>query len=353
MSNVYLPNYSIANDAYHNINEIITPYGKTITCIGGHTALEKALPSIKEALHDRFTILETLWYLGESSYENVNILLTKKSVQDCDMLFAIGGGKACDTVKILGDKLQKPIFTFPTIAATCASITSLCAVYKNDGTFVGPYERKKPADHTFINTQIISQAPSLYLWAGIGDTLAKGFEPEISCRGQQLDNTTLSGITLSSLCYEPILEHAAQALKDCKKARFSYALEQIVSTIIVNTGIVSNYLPFAYNTALAHAICYGCTTIKEVEEKHLHGELVSYGLLVQLAIDQKQDILENLIPLYTSISLPTKLKDIDLCLDTIDGVIDFALQTSDVKQFSIPLSKQIVVEAIQSLETYK
>lgn len=352
MSNVYLPNYSIGEHAYDAINKVIAPYGNKIVCIGGHTALEKALPKIKQALDASYTILDELWYLGESSYENVEVLRQNPNVEACDILFAIGGGKACDTCKILADKLQKPIFTFPTIAATCASITSLCAVYTNDGVFVGPYEREKPADHTFIDTKIISQAPAIYLWAGIGDTLAKGFEPEISARNDVLDNLTLSGITLSRLCYEPVLQYAKQAMEDCEKDTYSYALEQIVSAIIVNTGIVSNYLPFVYNTGLAHAICYGCTIVKEVEENHLHGELVAYGLLVQCLVDQKEEVVQQLLPLYKEIKLPTSLQDIDVPADKVEAIIDFALQTKDIEKFAIPLTKEAIITAIQTLESY-
>lgn len=36
-----------------------------------------------------------------------------------------GGGKAIDTCKVLAHSTNRPFFTFPTIASTCASCTSL------------------------------------------------------------------------------------------------------------------------------------------------------------------------------------------------------------------------------------
>ena len=48
-------------------------------------------------------------------------------------------------------------------------------------------------------------------------------------------------------------------------------------TVIFTTGIVSGCVPMAYNSNMAHAVCYGCVTNKETEENHLHGEMVAYG----------------------------------------------------------------------------
>ncbi|MCB6607072.1 iron-containing alcohol dehydrogenase, partial [Anaerostipes caccae] len=58
-----------------------------------------------------------IWYGGESSYENVEILSGVDEVKSADMIFAVGGGKALDTCKCLSDKLGKPVFTFPTVAS--------------------------------------------------------------------------------------------------------------------------------------------------------------------------------------------------------------------------------------------
>lgn len=46
------------------------------------------------------------------------------------MIFGMGGGKALDTAKGAGYEAGLPVFTFPTIAATCAATTALSVVYK-------------------------------------------------------------------------------------------------------------------------------------------------------------------------------------------------------------------------------
>ena len=117
MRSIFLPSYSIGSESYSKIGEICKPYGKKIVVIGGKTALEKAEKKIKESLKNmEFEILETLWYGGEASFENVERLEKEKSVKEADMIFAVGGGKALDACKLLSEQLNKPIFTFPTIA---------------------------------------------------------------------------------------------------------------------------------------------------------------------------------------------------------------------------------------------
>ena len=61
-------------------------------------------------------------------------------------------------------------------------------------------------------------------------------------------------------------------------------MEQVVLAIVVTTGIASIFLTkdFTpdYNSGLAHAIFYALTSYPVIEEKHLHGEVVGFGVLI-------------------------------------------------------------------------
>lgn len=352
MSTIFLPNYTIGNNAYQNICEICSKSGTKIVLIGGKTALEKAKDEIlNEIANTNLKVIDIVWYGGEAALENVKELKQNKAVLESDMIFAIGGGKALDTCKILSDQLSKDLYAFPTIASTCAAITSICAVYNLNGTFAKPYYIKKPATHTFINTKIIAEAPTIYLWAGIGDTLAKGYEPEFSSRGKTLDHLNSLGIALSKMCYEPLVKYGIKAMNDCKHNKTSKALEEVILAIIITTGLVSNCVIFDYNTGVAHALCYGFTTIHDIHINHLHGELVSYGVLIELLIDQRLDEVKKLIPFYQSIQLPTKLKDIDADISMLDKVIEFALLRDDIKVSCKPITFESFKDAILLLES--
>ncbi|ETJ44406.1 Iron-containing alcohol dehydrogenase, partial [human gut metagenome] len=95
-----------------------------------------------------------------------------------------------------------------------------------------------------------------------------------------------------------ILAHGIQAYKDSQAKKRSDAFDTIAMTVIFTTGIVSGCVPMAYNSNMAHAVCYGCVTNKETEENHLHGEMVAYGLLILLTVDQQMDELQRWLPIY-------------------------------------------------------
>ena len=188
MSNqtIYLPNYTVGEDAYDKIGYITQAYGKKAIVIGGKTAISKAKPALLKGVEDSGTILlDFLWYGGDSTMENVQSLEAEPLVQEADMLFAVGGGRACDTVKVLGALTNKPVFTFPTLASNCAACTSLSVMYNADGSFKEYSYQNHPPLHTFINTQIIAESPAELFWAGIGDALSKEYEVEYSCRGRK------------------------------------------------------------------------------------------------------------------------------------------------------------------------
>lgn len=78
---VNLPNYTVGADAYDSVASICSKYGKKVVAIGGKTAMsvvkEKMLESLKGT---EVEITEFVWYGGESSYENVEILKNTKAV---------------------------------------------------------------------------------------------------------------------------------------------------------------------------------------------------------------------------------------------------------------------------------
>lgn len=161
---VFLPNYTIGTDAYEKANGIVKEYGKKVVLIGGKTALSKAENKIKAALTQEIEVIASLWYGGNSTYENIEQLIQHESVQKADVLFAVGGGRACDTVKVIGEKLAKPVFTFPTIGSNCSPVTAVCVIYNEEGVMDGLFFPSKPPVHTFIDTAIIAEAPDKYVF---------------------------------------------------------------------------------------------------------------------------------------------------------------------------------------------
>ena len=352
MDKTIFPGYTVGPDAYEDIGAVCRPFGKKAAVIGGKRALAAAADAIVASAEKAgIEITGVFWYGSEASRENMDML--RPQVADADMIFAVGGGKAIDTCKVLSHETGRPFFTFPTIASTCASCTSLGIVYHPDGSLREYSFSKIPPNHIFINTEVIANAPSKYLWAGMGDTMAKHYECTISSRNDTPAHSDAMGIALSSMCAEPIIRWGQQAMADCKAHKVTHELTEVILGIIISTGFVSNFVQVDYTTGLAHAIYNGFTVLPSTEANHhLHGEVVSYGILVMLTIDKQYEERDKLYRFSRSIGLPTCLADIHAGAEDLAAVTAKALAGIDVRVYPYPVTEQMIVDGIMELEAY-
>ena len=351
MQKSLFPGYTIGPDAYEDIVNVCPAYGKKVAIIGGKRALAAAKDKILKAMEGSpLEVTGVFWYGGEASVENMEML--RPQVADADMIFAVGGGKAIDTCKVLAHHTNRPFFTFPTIASTCASCTSLGIVYHPDGSLREYSFSKIPPNHIFIDTEIIANAPVRYLWAGMGDTMAKHYECTISSRNDTPAHSDAMGIALSSMCAAPILRWGKQAMADCEAHRVTEELTEIILAIIVSTGFVSNFVQVDYTTGMAHAMYNGFTILPSTEANHhLHGEVVSYGILVMLTVDKQYEERDRVMAFNKSIGLPTKLADIHARPEDLPAVTEKALAGIDVRVYPYPVTQQMLIDGVMELES--
>ena len=351
---VTFPDYSIGEYVLKDMADIINSYGTRALVVGGKTALQKARPKIENAIaNSLLEIIDVIWYGGECSYENIEKVVQKGRISKIDFIVGVGGGKAIDTAKAAANQLQVPVFTVPTIASTCAAITKLSVVYSSNGDFDSFLFFDKPPTHCFIDSTIISNAPVKYLWAGIGDTMAKHYECTFASRGDQLDHSSWMGIEISKMCVQPLLQYGEKALSDCKQGINSLEVEQVILNNIISTGLVSMLVEEKYNGALAHSLFYGLTLLPHIEKDHLHGEVVAYGILVQLAMDKQDEELQRLYHFYKKVQLPTCLADIEVENDRryLEPILEETINGPDMEYGPYKVTKDMVFEAIQKVES--
>lgn len=352
---VHLPSYSIGDKIYEKIGPVCESYGKKVLVIGGRKALAAAYDKIAAYVaQTNLEIIGTEIYGENCTYATVERLRALPLYQEADMVFGVGGGKALDTVKCLCIPDDKPVFSFPTIASNCAATTSVSILYNEDGTFLKPHFFIRPVMHAFIDTQIIAQAPSQYMWAGIGDTYAKYYEALISSRDERLEHFTAVGVAVSQMCRDPLLLYSAQALEDHKQGLCTYAVEQVVLAIVVTTGIASifltkDYTP-DYNSGLAHAIFYALTAYPVIEERHLHGEVVAFGILIALLVDGQKEEFEKIYELNKSIGLPIRLSDIEIAPAQWEECLKVIPTMSDVAHYPYKVTRPMLENAMKTLE---
>ena len=350
-----LPAWSVGPDCYKEVYSVVRRYGKTAAVVGGKTALEKGYGKLAAAVAGTdLTLTAPVWYGGNSTYENADMVAAMEEVKNADMLFAMGGGRAVDTMKVVAEKLDKPLFTFPTIASNCAPVTAIGVIYNANDTFREYFYPTRCPLHTFIDTQVIAEAPEKLLWAGIGDALSKECEVELCTRGRDLPHTPLMGRTMAACCTDPLVKFGKAAMEECRANTAGTALEQVALCIIVSTGLVSNFTTTAndyyYNSSLAHCVYYGATMVPASGQNHLHGEIVSFGVLTLLTYDKNFARRDEVLAFNHSIGLPVTLEQIELTEADLQTIADKASTVVEWTCSLFTFTKEAFMQAMRDAD---
>lgn len=351
---VNFANYTIGEDAYDKVNEVCSRYGSKALLIGGERALKAGKEKLEHSLAvtKNVKIIDTVLFGSDCTYKRMDELLEYAKKSGADMIFGMGGGKALDTAKGTAEKAGLPIFTFPTIAATCAATTALSVVYKEDGNFDSFYFFDKPARHSFIDTEIIAGAPEKYLRAGIGDTLGKYFECHFAARGDRLEHSSALGREISNMCYLPLREYAEQALIECRNNQSGTALQQAVLANIVSTGLVSLLVLDEYNCAIAHSVYYGLVLLPGFEEENLHGDVVAYGVLVQLMVDGEAEQAKEMKGFLQKLGIRTTLAEMGAPIERekLKAVLKEVVTGPDMEHIPYEVTEDMIYDAFCKVE---
>lgn len=356
MRTIQMSDYTVGEDAFDAIPETLESYGATkVVLVGGERALAAAAPGIEWALEGTgVTVTGTIVYGKDATRTNVNRLLENPAFREADVAFGIGGGKAIDTVKTAAAELKKTVFSVPTICSNCSAATAIAVIYHDDGSLEGYAYPPCPA-HIFINPKIIAEAPAEYFWAGIGDGLSKQPEVEYATSKDDLGHTAELGLALAHTCTEPLMTWGEQGLADVRASRASEAVRRIALDIVVNTGYVSNLTnqpDFYYNSTLAHAFYNGTTSVQR-EGTYLHGQVVSFGVLVMFAYRHDDAELARYAAFNKRLGLPVTLAEIGLSEDDIAQIERAAELTNEWKQGKPePVDPERFMQAIRDADAY-
>lgn len=349
----YFANYTIGPDAYEAVPRVCRIYGTRALLIGGEKAMAAAAPALEKALEgSEIQIAAREVFGADCTAPRMDQLAQIARQCGAEMIFGMGGGKALDTAKGAAWQAGLPVFTFPTIAATCAGTTALSVVYREDGSFDCFDYFDRPAVHCFIHTGVIANAPAQYLRAGMGDTLGKYFECQFSSRGESLPHSSALARSISGMCCFPLLEHGAAALEDCRQHRATPALEEAVLANVVSTGLVSLLVDENYNGAVAHSVYYGLVLLPGFEEKFLHGDVVAYGVLVQLALDGQTEELHKIRRFMQELGIPASLAEMGVPLDRelLAPALAEAVRGPDMEHIPYPVTEEMLFEAMARVE---
>jgi len=288
----------------------LQPFGKRPLILGDSLVFSIVRPLLEDQLRQAgFSPLFVL-FGDECSLQEVNRLVEIARAEKADFIAGTGGGKSLDTSRCVANRLNFPLITIPTSAATCSAASAAAVIYENGvrmETING-----KGADLVLVDSGIIAKAPSRLLASGMGDALAKWYEGKpIYERMAEPDQATSAAMTLSTQAREIILKFGLEAKKDVDAKRNSAVVERIIETNLLSTGVIGSLGGSKLRIAVAHALLYGLTVMPQAHH-HLHGEMVSWGTLVQLCLEKNEEELKVLLPLFARLEMPITLKDLGM-----------------------------------------
>jgi hydroxycarboxylate dehydrogenase A len=349
--------YRIGEGALQELESLLSELNiQNIHIVCGKKAWKAVQPywpeEITRMAGENFTFVD-----GHCTLTAVDEISEALSKSSSDAVIGIGGGTALDMAKASAVKAGIKSILVPSIASTCSAWTPLSVFYDDNGTFTHYTEYSVANTLVLIEPAVIAEAPVQYLRAGIGDTLAKYYEAEalISSffKNKELPVWLQVSQFSAAVCRDVLLKDSTAAIESAINQTVSQELIRVIEAIIVTGGMVGGFGGKAGRIAGAHSVHNGLTLAKEAKS-FLHGELVAYGTLVQLALEGKDEELIKLLHYYEEWEFPASLKDLGIHHQNHELLGKIAkratLPQESIHFMDLVISEENLLSAIHKLE---
>lgn len=290
---------------------------------------------------------------GQVTRGAISTLVDGLDRRDHDVVVGVGGGKALDLAKGVAAELGARVVTCPTIASNDGPTAQVFALYDDQDVLCELGALAANPQCVLVDTAVIARAPARFLASGIGDALAKRFEARGCTLGTGLTTQgtrpLLIGGVVASACYVVLLDHAVTALADVGRGEVTPAVEATVEAVVLMSGI-------GYENgglSIAHCMTRGLM-VGRGSSRALHGFHVSYGLLVQLRLEEQPDALVTEVREFLrSAGLPVSLGELGMTDPTSEEVValaEAARSAPHVANTPAATSLSAVMAAIRQVE---
>lgn len=350
MTNIFMaPKQYIQREGVLNeVGKYLTEFGRRPLILGDSLVFSIIRPVLESRLSAAGLYPFFALFGEECSLTEVNRLIDLGQKEKVDFIVGTGGGKALDTSRCVANKMRLPLVTLPTSAATCSAASAAAVIYEKgirQETVNG-----KGADLCLVDSGIIARAPARLLAAGMGDALSKWYEGKpVYDQMKDPDPATHAALTLSTQLRETIRQYGLKAYGDVSAQKNSYAVETVIETNLLITGVISSIGGSKFRIAIPHALLYGLTVMPQLHD-NLHGEVVSWGIVVQLCLEKKEKELEWILPFFSKIGLPLTLRKLGFSNmeDPLfwEGLKRTCAKESPAHNLGLPLDEQKIHRAI-------
>ncbi len=326
-------------------------YGRRPMVLGDALVFSLVRPTLEEVLSKAGLLPVFVLFGGECSPGEVQRVTEMVRQESMDFVVGVGAGRVLDTSRVVAGRAKRPLITLPTCASTCSAASSVAVIYEK-GVRQEIFNGKGP-DLVLVDTSIISKAPARLLAAGMGDALAKWYEGKpIHDHMKDRDSATDAAMNLSTQIKETIFTFGLEAKADVDQGRDSQAVRRIIEANILLPAIVSG-LGARLRAAVAHGLLYGLGPIVHVDQ-NLHGDIVAFGMIVQLCLEKKEEELTTILPFFSKLGLPLTMKALGAAsLDdpaVWEGLNRTCGKGSTVHTMPFPINPKMLLEGIREAE---
>ncbi|KWX71466.1 glycerol dehydrogenase [Paenibacillus jilunlii] len=352
--------YIQGEDELLNLGYFVKTFGDSALLIAHPDDVQRVKAKL-DAASSKFGItLITGNFQGECSRQEVARLQALAREHACACTIGLGGGKAIDTAKCVAE--GDALIIVPTIAATDAPTSHSAVLYTPEGAFDDYAYFKQSPSVVMIDTTIIAEAPTRFLVSGMGDALSTYFEARATARSfsnvnaglpcgvregvSQEAKGTKAALALARVCYETLLEDGVKAKLACDQNVVTPALENIIETNILLSGLGFE----SSGLAAAHAIHNGLTVL-EGSHHYYHGEKVAFSTLAQLVLENADSReIQEVLAFCVSVGLPVCLADIGVRSITREELLEVArkacIPEESIHSMPFPVTPEAVAAAI-------
>lgn len=343
-------------DEIYNLHEHVKVYGSRIYVLVDTFLFAWFQEHVQQIFPATEAVVVVDEFKGEVTKGQVDRFSEKANRITPDVVIGIGGGKCIDAIRIVAGMLKTVLVVVPTLASTDAPVAGLSALFNDEGEQVGIVRNENCTDIVIVDSQIIAKAPVRYFVAGIGDAIATCFEAKLCAEADSANfvgkgyGKTIAGMAICEACEKTILAKGIAATYAVSKGLCTPDVEDVIEANTLLSGL--GY----HNVGLsgAHATNTGLTVLKETKQA-LHGELVAFGTLVQLVIQQKpQEEMEELYQFYYKVGLPKTLADLGVWEITDEKLALVAKKALSGFWRNAPflVTEQMLIDAIRYVDAY-
>lgn len=281
--------YICGFDAMAELGAVTGRYGRRPLVVGGLVGMpmvkDKAVASFKaNGLPWRQTIIE-----GFCTQALIEGLGKEVAARNGDVVVGIGGGRVLDAAKAIAHFHRVPCIAVPTSPATCAAVRALTVLYSQDGEWQGGLTLNTPPEVCLVDLQVVGSAPRRLLAAGIVDGLVKWQELRFfHAKAGMLLPTMPAALALAEGFGVQMLRYSREAMAQARRGELGIERLLLAEAAVLVPGLVSGLAGGSNELAVAHEVHNALTLLRDSRHS-LHGELVGFGLLVQLVLDSASE----------------------------------------------------------------